>query len=240
MSDHLVTKEQSSRNLALAGAILFVGLVALFTGVPRMMAGLYSNPYDDVFGDIARDRPVTPDLLSLAETSRHSAIPWTENSALYADLAVLRLAAASRAPVFSAQRRRLAGDAHEFQQKALALAPGDGFGWVRLLQTMAVTAAPVADVERVLDVSLERASSHPTLVLTRIAIVGLYWRGLSPAMKDRMGRQFILAARWSPTSLFRIARARQIEDAVAGYVASDPITLARYNYVRARIRSQAP
>ncbi len=240
MSDQHVTKERSPRSLVMVVAILFVGAVALFSGVPQLMSGLYSNPYDDVFSDIARDRPVAPELLSLAETSRLSAISWAESGALYADLAVLRLAAASRAPVFSVQRRQLAGEAHDFQQMALARAPGDGFGWVRLLQTMAVTAAPVADVERVLDVSLARASSHPTLVLTRIALVGLYWRGLSPAMKDRMGRQFILAARWSPTALVRIARARQIEDAVAGYVAADPIALARYTYARTRIRNQAP
>lgn len=212
-----------------------VGLVAVLLGVPQFMAGLRHDPYNEVLFDLARGRPVSPTLLKRTAESREAAFAWLPSGQFLSELATLRLSALGSVPVFSPERRGLAADALSLQTNALALAPGDGFGWTRLLQAMAVTAAPVADIERVLGFAIDRAPRHTDLVLTRIRIATIYWQGLSEKTRALMTPQFVQAATLAPTTLARIAKARLLEDAVAARLAGDPVALARFNFARARL-----
>ncbi|MFM2130136.1 MAG: hypothetical protein RL477_1682 [Pseudomonadota bacterium] len=219
----------------LACSAAIVGLVSLLLGLPQLVAGFHLNPYDSVLTELAQGKPVPPSLIERTAASREASLGWLRGGTQMSELATLRVTTLATLPVFSPERRRLAAEAVDFQAGALALAPGDGYGWTRYLQTLAISAAPVADVEKVLDEAISRARTDPALVLVRLRVAALYWRGLSAAMRERLAGQIILAATWSPTALARIARARQLDDVFAAILATNPIALARYNYVRTRI-----
>lgn len=212
-----------------------VGLVAVSLGAPQFMAGLELNPYDSVLHDLALERPVPAALIKRTVESREAALRWRPDGGTFGELATLRLIELSETRVFSPERRRLAADAVALQAEALALVPGDGFGWTRYLQALAVSAAPAGEIERVLDFAITRAPTDPALVLMRLRVATLYWNGLSEKLRNRLSGQFVLAALWSPTTLARIGRARQMDDVVAAQLAVNPIALARFNYARLRL-----
>lgn len=227
--------ESPKRRWRVVASAAVVGFAAVMLGVPQFMAGLALNPYDSVMRDLALDRPVRADLAGRTAESRSAALRWLSDGTTLGELATLRLIELSGTRVFSPARRLLAEEAVALQAQALALAPGDGFGWTRYLQALAVSAAPAGDIERVLDFAMTRAPTDPALVLTRIRVATLYWRGLSEKLRNRMSAQFVLAALWSPTTLARIGRARQMEDVIAAQLSANPVALARFNYARSRL-----
>lgn len=218
--------------VSLAAAVL--GLAGIAFGVPQFMAGVHLGPQDDTLRDIAAERAVPAAILRRTVDGREAAFGWLGHGAILSDLAVLRLAAAAEAPAFSADRRRLASEGVAFQRRALALAPADGFGWTRLLQGLAVAAAPVNEVRPILPAAINRATNESSLVRRRVNVALLYWQGFDERTRIRMGAEIRRAALWSPDELARAARARLLEDEVARRLIGHPIALARYNAARER------
>jgi len=210
-----------------------VGVAAVTLGLSQFMAGLYLGPHDDTLRDIAAGRPVSAAILKRTQDGREAALSWVRQGSVLSDLSVLRFAALAQAPAFSAERRTIAADAVALQRRALALAPADGFGWVRLLQGLAVAAAPVGEVTPILRMAVARAANESTLVRARVNVALLYWRGLDGDLRAGIGADIRRAALWSPDALARLARARFLEDEVGRMLLGDPRALARYNAARA-------
>ncbi len=225
--------EKSPRAWRVSLAAAMLGLAGIAFGVPQFMAGVHLGPQDDTLREIAAERVVPAAILRRTADGREAAFGWLEHGAILSDLAVLRLAAAAQAPVFSADRRRLASEGIAFQRRALTLAPADGFGWTRLLQGLAIAAAPVDTVKPILSTAIDRAANESSLVRRRLNVALLYWGGLDERSRDRMGPEIRRAALWSPDELARAARARLLEEEVARRLVGDPVALARYNAARA-------
>lgn len=217
----------------IATMLVAMGLLAVWLGIPRFVAGIEAGPQDDTLRELAGDAPVSAHLIERTMQGREEALRWLPSGSYYSDLATLQMASAAALPPLDAERRRLIADAIRLQGEALTLAPADAYGWGRLLQALAVAARPVNEVEGVLDMALRRAPNEPGLVLPRLRVALLYWGALGPDMRERLAGQIRLAALWMPSALLDLARARFAEDLVASALAPDPRLLARFNYVRA-------
>lgn len=229
-----VSERRSHRTQAIAAGAA-IGLVALWLGTSQFMAGFYLGPLDDTLRDLAVDRKVSESLLKKTAAGREAAFAWYRSGSVLSDLAVLKMSAVAGTRVPSPERRRLVEAAIDLQARALTLSPADPYAWVRLAQAQALAAVPAAQVEKTLVMGLKYAPNEPGLVLARLRVGLLYWRGLGTAARDLLSRQMIVAARWMPGELVRLARARLLENDVAARLGADPVALARFNYVRARL-----
>lgn len=215
--------------------LTLVGFLGLAIGVPQFMAGFHLGPQDDTMRALAAGRKVMPEILKSTEGSRNAALGWVARGRPLGDLAVLRLTSAIGMPVFSPERRRLVADGISFQISALTLGPADGYGWTRLAQAQAQAARTAPEIEKTLGMALDRAPNIPGVVLARLAVSLLYWRGLSPALRRRLVSQMRLAALWFPTDLARLARARLRESAVRDALANDPRLAGRFEYALSQL-----
>lgn len=207
-----------------------LGILAISLGLPRLVAGILAGPQNETLRELAAGTAVPATILERTLRSREKALGWLQSGRFYSDLAILRLVAVGHTRVLSPERRHLASEAIALQARALTLAPADAYGWTRLLQGLAVNAASVAQVERILDVALRRAPYEPGLVMVRLRVAMLYWRGLSKGMRTRLARQIRLAALWLPTALAQLARARFLVPEVAEALVANPRLAARFAY----------
>lgn len=207
-----------------------LGILAIGLGFPRLVVGVLVGPQDETLRELAAGKDVPAAILRHTAESREAALRWIQDGAYYSDLAVLRLYGVGATRILSPERRRLVDDGVALQVRALALSPADGYGWTRLLQALALGAAPAAQVEPVLDMAIRRAPAEPSVVMMRLHVAFLYWRGLSAKMRAEVDRQIRLAALWMPTDLARLAKARFRVADVAATLASDPRLAARFAF----------
>ncbi len=215
------------RVVALAAML---GVLAIGLGFPRLVVGLLAGPQDETLHELAAGKVVSAAILKRTAESREAALRWIQDGTFYSDLAVLRLSEIAGTRILSPQRRRLVDDGIALQVRALTLAPADAYGWTRLLQGLALGAAPVAQVERLLNMAIRRAPAEPGVIMARLHVALLYWRGLSTPMRAKVDKQIRFAALWMPTDLARLARARFAVPQVASALADDPRLAARFAY----------
>lgn len=216
-----------------AGALI-CGLTLLGLGVPSFMAGLHLDPHGQTLKNIADGKNFSPALLERTIESRKAAMSWGMRAQSYSDLGVLYLAKAGLKKNSAQARAALIRQSIEVQRNALARAPGDAYGWTRLAQGLVRHNDASKSPEAVLRFSLALAPYERALILPRIDMALLRWRRLPPALKKQFQDQLRLAAKWAPTGLARVARARFSLNLVMDALRTRPRLMQRFIYAYSR------
>lgn len=215
--------------------LLAVGFVLVGMGLPRFMAGVALGPQDQTLRDIADGKPVARSLVIDTVSSRETALGWLDTAGIHADLGLLYMVQAAEAADrrAAAGRADLLGAAVVHQRRALELAPRRAFVWARLAQSRNAIGQS-AGMAAILERALSLAPYEGALLIPRIDVALAHWGSLPPALKSRFREQIRLAARWRPTGLAGIVRARFAQNRIVEMLADDPRLMRRFLHAYSR------
>lgn len=210
-------------------AVLSVVLVAM--GLPRMIAGIHAGPQTQTMRDIALGQSIPDRLVNQTIAGRHAALSWHERPEWFSDLGLLFMVQARDAE--GEESRALLGQAAGVQQAALHRAPRRAYDWTRLAQTLdALDRDP--RLPAILERALVLAPREGQVLIARLDVALGQWHRLSADQQKAYAAQIHLAARWRPTELARIVRARFAQPQVIEVLSADPDLLRRFLYAYGR------
>lgn len=184
--------------VAIGGAILALA-------VPRLGGALWLTLRDPVMAAIQSGTPVSTAELRGLVASRELALEWVDDGKAHADVAAaLTSLAAGEAPG-SAAARELLGRAIGAMAAALARAPADPRGWLRLAYLATMLDGPTPRAARALQLSVRTGPyDTPEFLTLRLRLGLLHWPLFEPAERRRIEAQIRLLWREAPGTLVRL------------------------------------
>jgi len=219
-----------SRNRLIAALIALVVAIPLITmAAPRLVAGVFTGPFDETVRQLARGEQVSKADLRIARASRLSALGWYELSRFESDLGILNYTLARGEERGTELHQKLIDGAIAADLRSIELAPTAAYSWLRLAQAHVERDGAAADIAPFLRMSYAMARYDPRIVLTRLDIALLFWNDLPDDLKRDADDQIRLAMKWFPRDLVRYTRARNRLSEVRAALSVDPPARARFN-----------
>jgi hypothetical protein len=205
----------SDRAGQLAVAALAVGLLGL--ALPQLAVALVQLPGDPVVFALRRGAPVSDDALAVLAETREATLRWWPDATAGRELAVAALRLGERARAEAASRG------------ALARAPVEPNGWLRLAWLAWTGGAPPGRTAALLRASVATGPYEPALTALRARIALDLWPSLPLDARLALAGQIRHLWRDQPDALvglattrlaaIRIAEALGDREAIAAFVA---------------------
>ncbi|MFN4090601.1 MAG: hypothetical protein ACK4QW_16370 [Alphaproteobacteria bacterium] len=230
------------RRVVAAGLIAAAGAALVGMAVPRLMAGAALVPGDPILRRILERKAVSDAELDRLAESRRAALAWHGHGRTGTDLGLALLEAAGRKRILHADRdvdpaRRVLAD-------ALARAPANPHGWLRLAALEHLANGPGPMVARHLEISIVTGPAERELLFPRLhlALRLLAADGPEPAsaaLHDLVAGQLDWAWRADRRRTVLIALAAGAEDLLRRRLAATPDDAAAFERILAAARAAA-
>jgi hypothetical protein len=160
---------------------LIVSVLLISLGTPRVVASVLTAPAFGALRAAHAGRPTAADQLEIATTYLQQAIAWEQSGQLNGDLGFLLLLQAAQRQPDDPARLELARRSAAAIEKALALAPANPHGWLRLAYAETILHGPPPEVAAILAQALKIAPFLGELAPSRIELVLQNWQHLTMA-----------------------------------------------------------
>jgi hypothetical protein len=121
---------------------LIVSVLLISLGTPRVIASVLKAPAFTALRAAHAGRPTAADQLEIATTYLQKAIAWEQSGQLNGDLGFLLLLQAAQRQADDPARLKLARRSAVAIETALALAPANPHGWLRLAYAETILHGP--------------------------------------------------------------------------------------------------
>ena len=184
---------------------LAVGAAILAVAVPRLGAAVWLTLRDPVVAAIQSGAPVSTAELRGLVASRELALEWVDHGRAHAEMAAALTSLAAREAPGSAAARELLERAVAALAAALARAPADPRGWLRLAVLENALDGPTVRAARALQLSVQTGRHDtPEFLALRLGLALRHWPLFEPAERRRMEEQIRALWREAPGTLVRL------------------------------------
>lgn len=196
------TKNLGMPVLALAG----LACVLLVVALPKLGARLMMLPGDEVRQAFLEDKQsvANKELAAWART-RERALFFGRTSGIASDLSMITLEQAMRKGLNPATAKDDIENAIQWQEKALAKAPADSYGWSQLAYMRLITEGPTERAAWALTNAIDTNPFEPWLMVSRINMALRLYDKLGPDMKSSLPSMIRAAWSWDAYELSEAA-----------------------------------
>lgn len=181
-----------------------LGLALLAMAAPRLVAGLATLPYEDLWNRVAYQRPVEGAELAAAAQAYGTALEWHDEAYLAADLASLNYSLARGLGFSGDGARAFLERSVAAARRALAGNPGQPYAWLLLSLGLERLEGPSPASAAALVQSLRRGAWQPRLALPRAGLALRAWPLLDGEARALAAVQVRIAAELDPAGLARL------------------------------------
>jgi hypothetical protein len=160
---------------------LIVSVLLISLGTPRVIASVLKAPAFGTLRAAHAGRPIAADQLEIATSYLQKATAWEQSGQIFSDLGFLLLLQAAQRQADDPARLKLARRSAVAIETALALAPANPHGWLRLAYAETILHGPSPEVAAILAQALKIAPFLGELAPSRIELVLQNWQHLTMA-----------------------------------------------------------
>jgi len=216
---------------------LVFGIFLIVAAAPRFWSAVQRLPANGVIQTLGDGGPVAPADLRLADRALASSVALNGRARDLNDLARIRQHRAMAAKLDSLQGRDLLTSSRALQRRALAAAPANAFGWLRLAHTEILLGGLGKPAAAALLQSIATSPFYYPLLWRQLDFAFLLWPVLEPKQRRRIEPQIVAAAAISVGLLAKLAVRRHANGAVRAALAKNGSALSAFDAIyRQRIR----